>query len=396
MSRWRTREVASIDLRLLAAVVASDVPRWLLVGISPLVLSAYVEDRGFGEELAAWLSSGELMASAVASITVSGWVSRRSRRAAAGLGFALVVAGQLLSMARVDFLPLLAMRAMAGVGAGLAGAASTAAAAGTRDPERVLASAGFVVGLLGSLTVGPIGMAIAAFGAAGAFAAASLAALCALPLLTGLPEPRAMQPASGPNGTGHSSSLPALAVLVALGAFILGQNAVWGFTVRIGRSAGLSVEEVSWVLAITAVTGIAGAAAAAVLSTRRGRVLPLVTAIAATVAIVWVLVHSTTPALYIATNFAWAFLFAFTMPYLLGTLAALDPSGRWAAMGAGVAAVGGALGPASVGGMVEAQGYGSLGILMAAMGALSISFITPVLIRLDRGPAIETAERNPT
>jgi hypothetical protein len=50
-----------------------------LIGIAPLLLSAYVDDRGFGEETASWLSSGELLASAIAAIAVAGWLTRRSR-----------------------------------------------------------------------------------------------------------------------------------------------------------------------------------------------------------------------------------------------------------------------------------------------------------------------------
>ena len=68
------------------------------------------------------------------------------------------------------------------------------------------------------------------------------------------------------------------------------------------------------------------------------------------------------------------------MPYFIGTLAALDPSGRWAAIGTGVAGIG----AAAIGRTVEANGYGSLGLLMLVMGLLAIAVITPVLLRLDR------------
>jgi len=175
-----------------------------------------------------------------------------------------------------------------------------------------------------------------------------------------------------------------LAVLAALFTFMLGQNGVWGFTARIGQSAGLSVEEVSWILGATAAAGLAGAAVAATLGTRRGRTVPLLVSIVGTVLSVFVLVESTTTAAFIAANATWIFLFAFSMPYFIGTLAALDPSGRWAAIGTGVAGIGAAIGPAAIGRTVEANGYGSLGLLMLVMGLLAIALITPVLLRLDR------------
>ena len=380
----QVRQIAGIELRLFAGVIASDVPRMFLIGVAPLLLSAFVDDRGFGEESASWLSSGELLASAVAAIAVAGWLTRRSRRATAGLGLGLVVAAQLLSMAQLDFVPLLALRALAGLGAGLAAAASTAAAAGTANPERVFASASFVTAILGAITIGPIGMAIGAYGAAGAFAIAAAVTFLVFPLLAGLPAPIvARTEVVGERDGQHV--VAAVAVLAALFAFMLGQNAVWGFTARIGQSAGLSVEAVSWILGATAFAGLAGAAIAATLGASRGRTVPILLAIAGTVVSVFVLVTSATSIAFILANATWTFLFAFSMPYFIGTLAALDPSGRWAAMGTGVAGIGAALGPAAVGRIVEATGYGSLAILMLVTGGVAAALITPVLLRLDRG-----------
>lgn len=389
----QVRQIAGIELRLFAGVIASDVPRMFLIGVAPLLLSAFVDDRGFGEENAAWLSSGELLASAVAAIAVAGWLTRRSRRATAGLGLGLVVAAQLLSMMQLDFVPLLSLRALAGIGAGLAGAASTAAAAGTDNPERVFASASFVTAILGAVTIGPIGMAIGAYGAAGAFAIAALVTFLVFPLLAGLPAP-VVAPSTAVGERSGQHVMAAVAVLSAVFVFMLGQNAVWGFTARIGQSAGLSVQEVSWILGATALAGLAGAAAAATLGTSRGRTAPLLLAIAGTTVSVFVLVESTTAAPFIAANAVWTFLFAFSMPYFIGTLAALDRTGRWAAMGTGVAGIGAALGPAAVGRVVEANGYGSLGILMLVTGVLTAVLITPVLSKLDRDAGADAALRH--
>jgi predicted MFS family arabinose efflux permease len=290
---------------------------------------------------------------------------------------------QLLSIVRFDFVPLLAFRVLAGLGAGFAGAAATSAAAGTRNPERVYASISFVTALLGVLTVGPIGMAIGTFGAAGALGFSAVVTIIALPFLRRLPPPN---PARTPHGRARRGAhlLPAIAVLTALFAFMLGQNAVWGFTARIGQAKGLSVEEISWILAVTALAGLAGAASSALLGIRRGRTGPLLFAIAGTVASVVVLVESKHPIAFVAANAAWTFLFAFSMPYFLGVLAALDAHGRWAAMGTGLAGIGAACGPAAVGASVEASGYGVLAMLMIGTGSLAAVVVTPVLRMLDR------------
>lgn len=390
----RNRQIAGIDLRFFAALIAGEVPRMFLIGVAPLLLSAFADDRGFGEARASWLSSAELLASAVVAIAVAGWLTRRSRRATATFGLGIVVVAQLLSIARLDFVPLLALRALAGVGAGFAGAAATSAAAGTQSPERVFASVSFLTALLGALTIGPIGMAVGAFGAAGALAISALVTLVVFPFLSRLPAP-AMSRGTDLPARDRSHVPAALGVLGALFVFMLGQNAVWGFTVRIGQSKGLSVEEISWILAVTALAGLAGAATSAALGVSRGRTIPLLASIAGTVVSVLILVQSNSATGFMAANAAWTFLFAFSMPYFIGTLAALDSGGRWAAMGTGVAGIGAAFGPAAVGGSVEANGYGALGILMLVTGMMAAALLGPILLKLDREAANDSSRQTP-
>lgn len=382
------RQIAGVGLYFFCAIIAADIPRSFLVGAAPLILSAFVVDRGFGEKLSAWLSSAELLAAAVAAIAVAGWLTRGSRGRMAAFGLILVAAAQLASMLRVDFAPLLGLRLIAGMGAGLAGAAATAAAAGTRNPERLFGAIGFVVALIGALTAGPIGMAIGAFGAAGAFAIAAGLTTLAFPLLARLPAPDSThEPNDGTvdNEPRVQNTAAALMILLPLFFSMLGQNAVWSFTVQIGLTTGLAVGEVSWVLALTALTGLAGAALASTLNTQRGRTMPLLLSILGTVAAVSVLVGARTPLPYILANGAWSFFFAFSMPYFIGALAKLDRRGRWATIGTGLAGIGGALGPAVTGGLVEANGYTVLQSVVLSTGLFSAAFLVPVLLKIDRG-----------
>jgi predicted MFS family arabinose efflux permease len=381
------RRIAGVGFRFFFAIIAADMPRSFLVGIAPLVLSAFVADRGFGERLAAWLSSAELLAAAIAAIAVSGWLTRGSRSQLAVFGLALVVAAQLASMLRVDFAPMLGLRVIAGVGAGLAGAASTASAAGSRNPERLFGAIGFVAALIGALTAGPIGMAIKSFGAAGAFAAAAGLTALAFPLVGKLAATNsAKEPtdAAATNGPRVQNAGTALMILIPLFVNMLGQNAVWSFTVQIGLTTGLEIAEISWVLALTALTGLAGAALASIINTQRGRTTPLLFSILGTAVSVYVLVESTTPLPYIVANGAWSFFFAFSMPYFIGALATLDRRGRWATIGIGLAGIGGALGPAVTGGLVETNGYSVLQYIVLSTGAFSAILLAPALLRIDR------------
>lgn len=383
-SEDRPLRFGGIGFRLFAALIAGESARLFLVGTAPLLLTAFVDDRGLGEARASLLSSSELLASAVVAVAVSDWLTRRSRRATAQVGLACVLVGQLLSLLDVGFLPLLALRALAGFGAGLAGAAAIAAAAGTPNPERVFASISFVTALLGIVLIGPIGLSVGRFGVAGALVISAGVTLVAFPLLRRLPRPAASDASSTDRRAPGNHTVRGVATLVALFAFMLGQNAVWTFAARIGQSKGLSIETVSLIFAGAAVAGLGGAATSAWVGLRRGRLAPLLLSIAGIVGTIVVLVETESGLVFVACYAAWSFLFAFSMPYFLGLLAALDAHGRWAAMGTGVSGIGAACGPAAVGASVEASGYGVLATLIVAMGLVAAAILVPVVRNLRR------------
>jgi predicted MFS family arabinose efflux permease len=384
-SEKRSLRFGGLGFRLFAALIAGESGRLFLIGTAPLLLTAFVDDRGLGEARASLLSSAELLASAVVAIAISDWLTWRSRAATARVGLVCVVVAQLLSLAQVPFLPLLALRALAGLGAGLAGAAAIAAAAGTPNPERVFASISFVTALLGICLIGPIGMAVGRFGVAGALVFSVVLTLVVFPLLGRLPRPAPSEASAQRRPTGNHTVL-GVATLVALFAFMLGQNAVWTFAARIGQSKGLSIEAISWIFAATAAAGLAGAASSAVLGLRRGRLAPLLFSIAGIVGSIVLLVEAGGTVAFVAGYATWSFLFAFSMPYFLGLLAALDRHGRWAAMGTGVSGIGAACGPAAVGASVEANGYGVLATLIVATGLVAATTLVPVVRSLRREP----------
>jgi predicted MFS family arabinose efflux permease len=368
--------------RLLAAVVAGISVGAAGMNAAPLLLGAYVDHRGFDEPSAAGLASAELVAAAAISILAAGLVARHSRRRLALWGSALMLAAQAASMAAFAFVPLLVARAVAGVGAGLAGAAANAAAAGTRDPDRLFATAVLLDGLLAAFALALMGRVVSLAGAAGAFAMLGAVALVAAPLLRWLPDPA--PPHEHEAARARHRGRAALA-LVALFVDAVGQGAVWSFNERIGHALGLSTQEAGAVLGGVTLVGLAGAAFAVWLGTRSGRTVPLVTSLVGVALSTLVLVTTDDRVVFVLADAAWALCFYFSTPYLLGTLAALDPRGRWNAAGAGVAAIGAAVGPVVAGALVARASYEALGGLVIGCGAVSIALLLPVLLFLDRG-----------
>ena len=76
--------------------------------------------------------------------------------------------------------------------------------------------------------------------------------------------------------------------------------------------------------------------------------------------------------------------FLFTLPYVMGSAAALDTSGRWVAAATGTATIGTALGPALAGIVATRFGYPVLSWFALACTACAIAGILPLAMRLDR------------
>ena len=112
----------------------------------------------------------------------------------------------------------------------------------------------------------------------------------------------------------------------------------------------------------------------------------LVVSAAICAASAWALVVATDLWVYLIALLIWSIAYLFSLPYFLGTAAALDSHGRWSAAMAGAMAVGAAIGPAAAGLLMSQWGYQGLGWLTVATGAVGLVLIIPVTLALDRKP----------
>jgi len=222
------------DPRLIAAVAAA----WAisLVGYyaQSQMLGHVMSEFDKGETAVGWLFSIENAALALAILASAGPMARFSRVRAAFLGATVLVLASVASAFSTSWEFLLVMRCIAGMGAGLAGAAGTAAAASARDPARIYAAVTVVWGLAGAAEPTVIPYLTVPFGTTGGFLFIAAVALLAMPLLTGLLPPREEleeRPSllSAPNRT------LALVAMAGLFIFEVGQGGVWMFIAQIGE-----------------------------------------------------------------------------------------------------------------------------------------------------------------
>jgi predicted MFS family arabinose efflux permease len=367
--------------RLLLAVVAAFGVAYEGVNALPLLLGSLVDGLGLDEAGAGALGSLELGGLAASSLLLAPRVDRMSRRRLAFCGALGACAGHGLSALADSFSILALARFAAGLGEGATIAAANSAAASARDPDRLFAKASVLGGLIAAATLVALPYAIEPWSYPGGFGAvAGITVLC-VPFLLWLPTiPESAAAARGLPGR----RLLGVVTLAATLLFSAAQGAIWAFSERIGIAIGFSREEVGLALGVTTLAGLAGGVIAAVLGTRGGRPLLLTLGLGANVVSTWMVVMAGSSELYLTGLLAWGIAFYFALPYLLGTAAALDPLGRWAAAAAGASAVGMALGPGAAGLVVSESGYPALAGFVIACGVGAAMLILPAARAADR------------
>jgi predicted MFS family arabinose efflux permease len=383
-------------LRLLAAVIAAQAAGWASFELAPLLVAALMDRFALGEAAAGGLASAELIALAAAMLASAGSMAWRSRARLGMAGACVAVAGHLASAFTSSYPLLLCARVLAGLGAGVAFAAGSAAAAGARRPERVFAIAALAGGLGGAVLLAGLPYAIVPYGPTGGFVTLAALALLALPFIGWLPAPARRHTRDGVGPAPHRSM--ALRGLVAVAFLAVGEGAVWAFAGKIAEGAGLSVVGAGRVLAASSLLGQAGSLLAAWLGTRRGRVLPVGLGVLCVIASVVVLTLARNPLVFSAGAAVWGFSFFFVFPYLMGTMAVLDPRGRWAVAAGAAEVIGLGVGPVVGGMLVSGANYGALAWFMVAGGLISLALLMPVVRFADTrvpDPDVDRASAEP-
>ena len=111
------------------------------------------------------------------------------------------------------------------------------------------------------------------------------------------------------------------------------------------------------------------------------------------IASVVLLIFARSPLVFGAGAAIWGFSFFFVFPYLMGTMAVLDPRGRWAVAAGAAEVVGLGVGPVVGGLLVTGADYGVLAWFMIAGGLVSLALLMPVVCFADAGPAEPSATR---
>ncbi|AZS40124.1 hypothetical protein CVS54_01447 [Microbacterium oxydans] len=392
-----------------AATFAIGIAGYLGVNLSPYMITAAQTGLGLDVLAASWLVTATLLLTAVTGLAIAPLCAGTHRRTVARAGLGLAVVGfATAALAPAAMLPGLLL---GGVGAGGAVAASGAALAAFRNPDRVagfngLANRGVITVVLAVIPL--IGLApIDVFGALALFSLIGLVATAWLPAApvvapqAGAAVAEAMPIEVPPTGTVRTSptrtrtvTAAGVGLLLVFALWAASEDSLWAMAGVMGaEQAGLTPEGLGIALSGATAGGLLGSLLLMIVGARLGRAVPLVILLVAGGALKIVEGFVTDPTTFIVTFIAWNSVYAIAFMYFVSTSAALDADGRWSGPLLAVYLVGSALTPVIGAALVGVLGYQGFAV---ALGIASFVLAVPagaialLSTRLERMTSQET------
>ncbi|ALX66320.1 hypothetical protein [Microbacterium sp. XT11] len=381
-----------VPLRLptAAATFAIGIAGYLGVNLSPYMITAAQTALDLDVLTASWLITATLLLTAVAGLAIAPLCAGVHRRTVARAGLALGALG--FGAAALAPALTLAGLLVGGIGAGGAVAASGAALAAFRNPDRVagfngLANRGVITIVLAVIPL--IGLApldvfgtLALFSLLGLLVSAWLPAAPVIGPQAGAAVAEAMPieiPETGVLRVGPASSrlvtLAGFGLLVAFALWAASEDSLWAMAGVMGAdSAGLTPEGLGIALSGATAGGLLGSLLLMIVGNRLGRAVPLVVLLGLGGALKIVEGFTTDATSFIVVFIAWNTIYAIAFMYFVSTSAALDADGRWSGPLLAVYLVGSALTPVIGAALVSGLGYQGFAI---ALGIASFVLAVP-------------------
>ncbi|GAA4781456.1 MFS transporter [Microbacterium gilvum] len=381
-----------VPLRLptASATFAIGIAGYLGVNLSPYMITAAQTGLGIDVLAASWLVTAALLLTAVTGLAIAPLCAGVRRRAVARLGLAVGAAG--FGVAALVPALILPGLLVGGVGAGGAVAASGAALAAFRNPDRVagfngLANRGVitivlaVIPLVGLAPVDVFG-ALALFSVIGLLISAWLPAAPVVAPQAAAAVAEAMPIEVPPTGALRTSparsrgvTLAGFGLLAVFALWAASEDSLWAMAGVMGADqASLSPEGLGLALSGATAGGLVGSLLLMVVGDRLGRAAPLAILLAAGGALKIAEGFTTDPTAFIVVFVAWNTVYAIAFMYFVSTSAALDADGRWSGPLLAVYLVGSALTPVIGAALVGALGYQGFAV---ALGVASFVLAVP-------------------
>ena len=336
----------------------------LSTGIFPLLVDGLERLVHLGEQEAGLCVTAELLGQAIGAAAVLALQRRISNRQLCIASLSLIAIGNALSMGVLGRLSiLLLMRAVAGVGCGLAGIC-IGLFAQTKHPDRNFAIFTFATVIACALLAAAAPLIYGSFGIVGLFAAIAASAGLSLLLVPFIPGHSA-EGTAPVNAVSAPKASPRTIILtcVMCGAYFTSTMMFWSYAGQIGAWHHLDVTAVSSnVAAAWLVGGLAGAMLAVPTARHLSRTITVVVCAIGSALTAYGSVVVESAGGYSAVLYGFVFLWLLSFPVQMGIFSEVDPSGRVAIVAFLVQLLAFALGPVLGGFILRSDSYVTFGL----------------------------------
>ena len=344
--------------------------------VQPGFVQGLVEHVGFDDQGAGYAASWEMFGLAATTILMT-FIAHRVDWRTVILGSLIVMfLANAMCTLTTDLNTFVALRFIAGLGAGSLVSLSFAIVGLTSNPDRNFGLLIMWVLTYGAIVLWAMPSAYAFSGMSGALWFFALFPLCAVPFIKHLPKSGEGVAQVEEDAVNLTTGMKTLALFAML-AYFIAQGVVWAYLFLIGLAGGLGGQAVANGLTLSQFAGIAGALLAAVISNRFGRSLPLTVGILGGALCLYFLMGSFEFLAFAVAVCVYNFAWNLTHPFLLASMASFDRRGRVVVYAVAMQMVGLAIGPGLAASVISEGDYLNVNMLGAGLFVVSLALILP-------------------
>ncbi len=319
--------------RLLLAAAAAYSMSTLFSAMKPILLTGFVNQTGWSDELAGLTVAMPFVGIAVSALIVAKLVRRFSLRALAGLFGALLVIGEALS-AWLFAVPgiVLPLQFGCGIAVGVLMGASSRVIATTRAPAEKFGFVDMSAVLLMSAMVAIVGYAVNSYGIAGGYASAAVVGLVFTGAMLTFREAHGQSSQDTLEKTPLPMSRRAIAVVVMGVLFVTASGMGFAYMFSIARTLNMDYARASEGIGLVLFASAFACMAGGWCSARFGPYKPLAAAFICCALGWYFVVHAPNATVFFLALVPAVFSLQFNFPVLLSLAGSLDPNGQWSAV----------------------------------------------------------------
>jgi len=341
----------------------------------PQLVGAVAEQFTLDERQMGLFASSDLIGYSIGSISSFFWIRRVNWRMASLISVVIMVLGNWFSPMISEYLVIIVVRILTGIGQGMAVAITLAVVADSTRTDR-----NFALYLIITLIVGAVGVMLlpdmmAKYGARPIYWGQILCALLALPFIfKWLPGNGIDYEEESSGGFNKSIYLSLFSVLL----LYVGYGGLWALAERIGNISGLTPEYIGWCLSISLLWAIVGLLIPILFELKFGRLLPISLSILSLCVFGLLMFWDTSKTGFLIAVSVGSFGINLILPYVTGVIGENDSSGKGVIMVTPMYSIGFALGPAILSFFIINDDYTYVGYVASAF--FIICFLIFILV----------------